>query len=735
MILVRSLLRTAQVVIIQCLSAGKVLIALRRWGSPRSFPSIIDTCIANERKATNGSLGFQAFGFPKRIIYDASINNSLQRSTRISRVTMTSHLLPFWIAIICLSEAFPVFGISAKRILAASPRGPLGPEAVVLAPNGNLLFIAEVDGRRVDVFDLRQDQVVDSIPTGAVPTGIAVDSDGKFLYVSCDGSRGTVHAIDLSTRRIDFSLIAGHAPIAPVVHPDGRRLYVCNRFDNTVSVFDLKSRAELACIQTVREPCAAVSTPDGKRLFVLNYLPACPSDGNEIAAAVTVIDTSTNTASHIRLTNGSTGLRGACISPDGKRLYIVHTRARYQFPTAQVDLGWMNTNALSIVDTDTVTLTATVLLDEPDRGAANPWAVACLSGNNNTKEQICVVHAGSHELSLIDAEGLVRKLAVPRDATATSQPGERLYSFAGEPDTPDELLRLYAKLANPEIADDVTFLNGLRRRIALPGEGPRGLAIVANRAYVAQCFSDDLAVVDLHAVNQRPTRSIRLGPCPKPTIARRGEMLFFDGRVCRQQWQSCATCHPDGRTDALNWDLLNDGLNNHKNTKSLLLAHSTPPAMWSGVRADAELAVRSGFAHIQFTDVSEEDATCVDVFLRSLKPRPSPHLVGGQLSKAAERGRQLFFDRRVGCANCHPSPLYTDQRKHDVGTEGPFDYQSCFDTPSLVECWRTAPYLHDGRYATLRGLFHIGAHGLAHAGAVELREQQIDDLIEYVISL
>ena len=36
----------------------------------------IDACIANERKATNGNLGFQTHGFPKRIIFNASINNA-----------------------------------------------------------------------------------------------------------------------------------------------------------------------------------------------------------------------------------------------------------------------------------------------------------------------------------------------------------------------------------------------------------------------------------------------------------------------------------------------------------------------------------------------------------------------------------------------------------------------------------------------------------------------------------
>ena len=43
----------------------------------------------------------------------------------------------------------------------------------------------------------------------------------------------------------------------------------------------------------------------------------------------------------------------------------------------------------------------------------------------------------------------------------------------------------------------------------------------------------------------------------------------------------------------LNWDLLNDGVGNPKNTRSLLLAHKTPPAMFLGVRANAEAAVRA----------------------------------------------------------------------------------------------------------------------------------------------
>ena len=58
-----------------------------------------------------------------------------------------------------------------------------------------------------------------------------------------------------------------------------------------------------------------------------------------------------------------------------------------------------------------------------------------------------------------------------------------------------------------------------------------------------------------------------------------GERLFNDTTLCHQRWQSCASCHPDGRTDGLNWDLLNDGIGNPKNTKSLLLASEKPPEM------------------------------------------------------------------------------------------------------------------------------------------------------------
>ena len=51
------------------------------------------------------------------------------------------------------------------------------------------------------------------------------------------------------------------------------------------------------------------------------------------------------------------------------------------------------------------------------------------------------------------------------------------------------------------------------------------------------------------------------------------------------------------------------------------------------------------------------------------------------------------------------------------------------EVASLVECWRTAPYLHDGRYVTIRELLVEGRHGLRGARFKNLTEQELDDLI------
>ena len=115
---------------------------------------------------------------------------------------------------------------------------------------------------------------------------------------------------------------------------------------------------------------------------------------------------------------------------------------------------------------------------------------------------------------------------------------------------------------------------------------------------------------------------------------------------------------------------------------------------------------------------------------------PSPLLKNGKLTAAAKRGKRIFNDSRVGCATCHPSGLFTDMKPYDVGTKNALDKDADrFDTPTLIEVWRTGPYLHDGSAATVRELFSERNPNDRHGRTSHLKPADLDDLTAYVLSL
>jgi cytochrome c peroxidase len=155
--------------------------------------------------------------------------------------------------------------------------------------------------------------------------------------------------------------------------------------------------------------------------------------------------------------------------------------------------------------------------------------------------------------------------------------------------------------------------------------------------------------------------------------------------------------------------------------------------MITGVRANAEDAVRSGIRYVQFASTTERKAQAIDAYLKSLKPIPSPYLVNGELSEAARAGQKLFG--KAGCVLCHSQPLYTNMSKYDVGTRTERDDHKEFDTPTLIEVWRTAPYLHDGRAVTIKEVLTKFNEDDRHGHTSELTDRQIEDLAAFVLSL
>lgn len=608
-------------------------------------------------------------------------------------------------AMVCLGIVVALVG--AAQAQDAAP-AYLSPIAVVANPAGSTLYIAAETGNAVLAFDTAAQSVARKFDVPGPPSGLALSADGARLYVTGSLPAGAIYVVNTGSGAIEATLPAGHSPCAPVLSPDGATLYVCNRFNNSVAVYDLAAGAEAARIDVLREPFAAAVTPDGATLVVANHLPAGASDGDYVAATVSLIDTAARSVTAtVTLPNGSTGLRGLCLSPDGAFAYVTHILGRYQLPTTQLERGWMNTNAMSIIDIAGKSLLNTVLLDDVDLGAANPWGIACTADGAG----VCVATAGTHEVAVIDR-------AAVHDRLARVAAGERVTEVSASPS---------------DVPNDLSFLVGMKRRIRLEGNGPRGIAVVGTTVYAAEYFTDSLGVVDIDPETPARATSVALGPETEMSVTRRGQMFFNDAALCFQHWQSCASCHPDDRADGLNWDLLNDGIGNPKNTKSMLLAHQTPPAMSLGVRASAEVAVRAGIRFIQFAVRPEEDAVAIDEYLKSLEPTPSPYLVNGELSPAALRGREVF--EKAQCGVCHPAPLYTDLNTHEVGTATPMDKDKDFDTPTLVEVWRTAPYLHDGRAATIEEVLKKYNEGDKHGVTSNLTEEELKDLAEFVLSL
>ncbi len=562
---------------------------------------------------------------------------------------------------------------------------PLYPTGLVLDAQGKLVM-SEKGSRRVAVYSADGQKLEKSFAMPEIPTGVA--ADGNRVYVTTFETKGLLHVLDWPAGKEIAVVETGSGACSPIVNKEAGRLYVCNQFQNTVSEVDMSTNKVLRTAPVLREPKSAVVSKDGKYLYVTNFLPAQRADLDYVAACVSVIDLESFTkVKDIKLANGSNALRGICITPDGKYVYVSHNLGRYTVPTSQLQQGWMNTSAFSVIDTEKQEFLGVVIVDEPERGAAGIWSIAC------NDESIFISHSGTHEISVIRHKEMLDKFLA----------------------YPDKKLLEY----------DLTFLYGLRERIPLQGNGPRAILLADRRLFVPTYFADILNVMDIHTL---ALTSANLNPERVESDIDKGEKYFNDASHCFQNWQSCNGCHPgDARTDGMNWDLMNDGVGNSKNCKSMLFSHVTPPSMISGVRESAEWAVRAGFKFIQFFDVSEEDARCVDAYLKSLQPVPSPYLVNGELSEKAQAGKKVFD--KLKCGECHSGIYYTDLKMHRIGED--VEFEKGWDTPTLREVWRTAPYLFDGRAATMQEVFEVHRHGIEK----KVSKKDIEALTEYVNSL
>ena len=170
---------------------------------------------------------------------------------------------------------------------AASVAIGMQPLNMRLAPSGNILYVAgQATTGVVQAFAVNAgvfgNQPIAGSPftTGNLPTGLAMDSGGKFLY--------TANKLDNSISEFqinsDGSLTplpnsplgeTGSGPVALLIDNSGKYMYVVNQSAGNLLAFSIGSDGSLTLISnaqfgTAAEPNSIASDPTGKYLFVGN---------------------------------------------------------------------------------------------------------------------------------------------------------------------------------------------------------------------------------------------------------------------------------------------------------------------------------------------------------------------------------------------------------------------------------------------------------------------------------
>jgi cytochrome c peroxidase len=238
-----------------------------------------------------------------------------------------------------------------------------------------------------------------------------------------------------------------------------------------------------------------------------------------------------------------------------------------------------------------------------------------------------------------------------------------------------------------------------------------------------------------------------------------GRALFFDTRLSAKGSMSCASCH----NPALGWS---DGLPTAVGHDMKILGRATPTIvnaafnnlqMWDGRMSSLEAQALGPFGadeqnlpleelerRVRSIDgyapmfqraypgeaISRETiAKAIASFERTIVSADSAFdrwIAGdaGAMSPAAQRGFEVFKGKG-GCALCHQGFNFSDNGFHNIGLRstsnepdlGRFAHRKvpvlrgAFKTPTLRDVALTAPYMHNGVYATLEEVVEHYARG------------------------
>ena len=270
-----------------------------------------------------------------------------------------------------------------------------------------------------------------------------------------------------------------------------------------------------------------------------------------------------------------------------------------------------------------------------------------------------------------------------------------------------------------------------------------------------------------------------------------GRRLFFETALSRDRTVSCGTCHKPSQGFANAGQLLSTGvfgLKTHRNAPSLTNVAFGSSFMFEGgvptlelqalapLFAENEMDMTTGeiesrlgadTLYVRLFQQAYGDGVvslarvtkALATFQRTLVSYRSPYdrwKAGDQnaISSAAKRGEALFTGEKADCWHCHAPPLFTNGTFHNLGLDsvltdmgralitGQTTDEGKFKTPTLRNVGVTAPYLHDGRFATLTEVVeHYNTGKSPHPNTdalmrpLGLTSQEVSDLVAFLEAL
>jgi YVTN family beta-propeller protein len=135
-----------------------------------------------------------------------------------------------------------------------------------------LAIVVNRDSSDITVIDPVTDTIIKRIPLGEYTNAhmAMLNHDGKKLIISATG-RDRFLIVDLVSGQVEHTIVTGKAPEHFDATPDGRRVFVGNMEDSTVSMIDVHEGREIQRITGFYAPHGFSVTPDGSKVYVSSH--------------------------------------------------------------------------------------------------------------------------------------------------------------------------------------------------------------------------------------------------------------------------------------------------------------------------------------------------------------------------------------------------------------------------------------------------------------------------------